>query len=94
MAYAEINYGYSIAKLWGQFDKADVEGFFNRHAGECFGLRKSITNFQLNDFEAETELPKPWSKMEGASVVLMHNFPLNDTIVWDGDGNKIKSEWD
>ncbi|MBO6755691.1 MAG: hypothetical protein JJ902_05160 [Roseibium sp.] len=91
MAYAHIDYGSAKAEFWGPFSMADVESQFYRHANQCFGIRKSIMSFELTKFEPDTGLPAPWSKFEGATVLLKHGM---DVIVWGADGEKIKSEWD
>lgn len=91
MRYAQIDYGDGgKAELWGDFEEADVEAFFMKHANQCFGIRKSIFQCEVLSTE-ERELPEPWNKLEGAAVVLKHN---GDTIVWNAAGDKIKSEWD
>lgn len=91
MAYAEIDYGGSVAKLWGDFTEEAVRRVFHQHANQCFGIRNSIMGFELLKFEEDTLLPAPWSKMEGAATMLKHS---GDTIVWNSDGEKIKSEFD
>lgn len=88
--FAEIDYGYGKAKIWGVFDADTVERFFMRHANQCFGIRKSISQFDLLVIVPE-DLPDPWNKFEGAATVLKHS---GDTIVWDADGTKLKTEWD
>lgn len=91
MAYAKIDYGSVTAELWGSFEKEKTENFFMKHANKCFGIRKSIMGFNILEFDAEKSLPEPWSLMEGAKTVLQHSV---DTIVWDENDEKIKSEWD
>lgn len=88
--FAEIDYGYGTAKFWGQFDQDTVERAFYRFANQCFGIRKSISRCTILQLD-ESGIPEPWSKMEGATTVLQHS---GDTIVWNADGEKIKSEWD
>jgi hypothetical protein len=88
---AIINYGYGKAEFWGQFDQDTVERQFYRFANQCFGIRKSISRCTILQLD-EASLPEPWSKLEGATTVLKHSG--GDTIVWDADGEKIKSEWD
>lgn len=92
MKEAEIYYGHGTAKMWGTFDAETVERFFYQHANQCFGIRKSISDFRLISMAPATSLPEPWSKMEGATTVLKHSG--GDTIVWNDKGEKIKSEWD
>lgn len=88
--YAQIDYGFGEAQFWGDFDKTTVQREFYRHANQCFGIRKSISDFQLLVITDEP-LPEPWAKMEGAATVLKHS---GDVIVWNAAGEKIKSEWD
>lgn len=88
--HAHIDYGYGKADLFGTFTEETVERQFYRAANQCFGIRKSISDFKLLSI-APASLPSPWDKMEGAATVLMHS---GDTIVWNADGEKIKSEWD
>lgn len=87
---AEINYGYGTAELWGNFTAETVEREFYHYANQCFGIRKSISDFRLIEIMDEA-LPEPWAKFEGATTVLKHS---GDVIVWDAQGEKIKSEWD
>ncbi len=88
--HAEIDYGYGKAEIWGTFDADTVERFFTRHANQCFGIRKSISQVVVLTIETG-DLPDPWRQFEGAAAVLKHS---GDTIVWDADGTKIKTEWD
>lgn len=92
MAKAEIDYGHGRATLWGSFDRNVVESEFYRKAGECFGIRKSISGCTILNFDEASELPDPWRNFAGAATVLKHSG--GDTIVWDAEGEKIKSEWD
>lgn len=98
MAYAMINYGGGgRAEIWGDFDRDNAVSAFYSMANECFGIRKSIMDDQLLDFDENAAMPKPWSKLEGAAKMLRHNcggWPMYDIIVWDAAGEKIKSEWD
>jgi len=88
---ADIDYGEGDkAQLWGDFTNETVEAVFMEKAGQCFGIRKSILGFTLDCIEP-AELPDPWRQMAGAATVLKHS---GDTIVWNGAGEKIKSEWD
>jgi hypothetical protein len=89
--HAVIDYGYGIAHLWGDFTEETVKRAFYHHANQCFGIRKSIMGFTLDSIE-EAALPDPWAKLDGAATVLKHSG--GDTIVWNADGDKIKSEWD
>lgn len=92
MAYAKIDYGFGIAELWGEFDINTVKREFYEKANQCFGIRKSISGFELLSFGEHEGLPSPWNSMEGAATVLKHSG--GDTIVWNALGEKIKSEWD
>lgn len=87
---ADIDYGYGKAEFWGLFDATTVKREFMRHANQCFGIRKSISDFKLLSIEPGGA-PSPWDKFPGATTVLRHS---GDTIVWDAAGEKIKSEWD
>jgi hypothetical protein len=89
--YAMIDYERGVAQIWGNFDKSTAIDFFETHAGQCFGIRKSIGEVKLLEIKDES-IQEPWSKMEGAAVVLKHTG--GDTSVWGADGAKIKSEWD
>jgi hypothetical protein len=89
--YAKIDYGDSIAELWGDFTEETVKKEFYRKANQCFGIRKSIMDYTLLEFETDATLPDPWGKLTGASAILKHS---GDTIVWDAENEKIKSEWD
>ena len=91
MAFAKIDYGNAIAKLWGTFSKDEAEAFFMRHANQCFGIRRSIMGFELLEYEEDALLPSPWGRLEGAVTMLKHS---GATIVWDHNGEKIKSEFD
>jgi hypothetical protein len=88
---AEINYGHGTAKLWGKFSEQNAESFFMDHANQCFGIRKSISDFKLVALVPCETLPDPWGKFPGATTVLSHS---GDVIVWGKDGKKIKTEWD
>jgi hypothetical protein len=90
-SYALIDYGFGRARFWGEFDPDSVERVFMNHANECFGIRKSISDFKLLEYKASEDLPSPWNKFEGATTMLKHS---GDTIVWNADCEKIKSEWD
>ena len=92
MSMAMINYGFGVAELVGDFTEEDAEGFFMKHANQCFGIRKSISDFKLLSFDSEGELNEFWSKIEGAKTLLKHSG--GDVIVWNDKGEKIKSEWD
>lgn len=88
--FAEIDYGYGMAEYWGPFNADTVERDFMHHANQCFGIRKSISKFNLVTLCPEA-LPAPWAKLPGATRVLKQS---GDTIVWGADDEKIKSEWD
>ena len=88
--HARIDYGFGEADFYGDFDKDTVKRQFYHHANQCFGIRKSISDFKLLSIE-EAGLPLPWRLIVGATTMLQHS---GDTIVWDANGEKIKSEWD
>ena len=88
--HAEIDYGFGQADFWGTFTQETVERSFMEKANQCFGIRKSISDFVLISMEPDS-LPKPWADLPGAATVLKHD---GDTIVWNGEGEKIKSEFD
>ena len=92
MSKAIINYGEGTAELIGNFKKEETENFFMNHANQCFGIRKSISNFKLISFDKKGTLEEPWNLMKGAETMLKHSG--GDTIIWDDKGEKIKSEWD
>lgn len=89
-----IDYGFSVAKLTTPFSKKDAIGRFYHLAGQCFGIRKSITE-DPRVVEVRAGSFPDWVS-ERAHEMLIHNltsgFP--DTIIWDAEGNKIKDEWD
>ena len=81
-----INYGFGVAYLWTP--DQDWESRFVELAGQCFGIRKSITQIKLIDKKSA----EPRDLMDGEYERLETSW--GDTIIWDKDGNKIKSEWD
>lgn len=91
MAYALIDYGFGMAEFWGDFTEDSLQREFMGCANDCFGIRKSISKFEVKKFLAEQSLPEFWSKIEGAATLLKHS---GDSILFDKDGEKIKSEWD
>jgi len=88
--YAEIDYGYGKAEIWGAFDADTAERFFSTHANQCFGIRKSIAQIVVLFIEP-ADLPEPWDRFDGAATVLKHS---DDVVIWNADGAKIKTEWD
>ena len=86
-----IDYGFGHAELWTDCGEDTVKRRFMQLANQCFGIRKSISGFSLIGSRDE-RLPKPWADLPGATEVLKHSG--GDTIVWNDDGEKIKSEWD
>lgn len=91
MAFARINYGSGIAKVWGNFTRETAGQFFEDHANQCFGIRKSILSVEVEGFTADEAMPEPWNRRPEAATCLKHS---GDTIVWNGKGEKIKTEWD
>ena len=85
-----IDYGHGRADLWSDCGENSVEQRFMKLANQCFGIRKSIGDFTLLE-SFEEAIPKPWADLPGTAEMLKHN---GDTIVWNDDGEKIKSEWD
>lgn len=80
-----INYGFGVARLYTPHE--DWSARFFTLADQCFGIRKSIKCAQLIDSrmeEPENPLPDEYERLE-------HD---GDVIVWNADGEKIKSEWD
>lgn len=80
-----INYGLGVAKLYTPSE--DWEGRFYDLANQCFGIRKNILKVEL--IAKEDSQPKAIYEKEYER--LAHD---GDLIVWDKEGNKIKSEWD
>lgn len=88
---ATIDYGYGVARLWGDFTAETVEREFYARANQCFGIRKSISRCVVRDLKAD-DFPEVFGVKPGRAVaVLMHN---GDTIVWGKSGKKLKSEFD
>ncbi len=84
MAYY-IDYEYGTANLYTPYK--DWESRFYELADQCFGIRKSIGTVRL---VAKTD-EKPQDPIPGEFERLEHN---GDVIIWNKDGEKIKSEWD
>lgn len=80
-----IDYEHGIAELYTPSENWE-ERFYDL-AGQCFGIRKSIGKVGLNKQE---EIEPKW-KVVDEYERLEHN---GDSIIWDKDGNKIKTEWD
>lgn len=88
---ATIDYGFGVARLWGDFTPQTVEQEFYNRANQCFGIRKSITRCVVREIK-DDEFPKVFGvKPERVHTVLMHS---GDVIVWGRSGKKIKSEFD
>lgn len=80
-----IDFEEGIAHLYTQ-DK-DWEERFYHLANQCFGIRKSIAEVELlcsSDVNPTGMIPKEVERLEHSG----------DLIIWDKEGNKIKSEWD
>src|SRR5690606_12852147 len=86
-----IDYGFGRAELWTSVAPENAERRFYQLAGQCFGIRKSIAYCEILS-NVEEPIPEPWSKLKGAYEVLKDSG--GDTIVWDAQGEKVKSEWD
>ena len=89
MCCYKINFGYGTAEMYTP-KTDDPKKVFGELSNQCFGIRKSISMFELISTK-ERSIPDPWCKMEGAHQMLTHH---SDVIVWDKDGKKIKSEFD
>ena len=81
----KIDYGFGIAPLYTPSENWDER--FYKLAGQCFGIRKSI---MFADLISSNE-DKPNNMLDGEYERLEHN---GDVIVWNKNGEKIKSEWD
>ena len=77
----KIDYEYGTALLYTPRD--NWKDRFNKLAGQCFGIRKSIGDTRLISQTTGT-LYKGYEKLEHGG----------DVIIWDKNGKKIKSEWD
>lgn len=87
----DIDYEYGSAEFWTPAGDDKALGRFEALASQCFGIRKSIGATKITGVREEG-IPSPWCKLEGAYEMLRHSG--GDTIVWDADGEKVKSEWD
>ena len=81
----KINYGFGIATLYTTSENWSER--FYKLAGQCFGIRKSIMFAHLISSCED----KPSNMLDGEYERLEHN---GDVIVWNKNGEKIKSEWD
>jgi hypothetical protein len=80
-----INYGFGSANLYTPSE--DWESRFYELANQCFGIRKSIMCAELvlkKDIQPANMLTNEYERLEHSG----------DVIVWDKEGNKIKSEFD
>ena len=80
-----IDYGHGKAELYTPSE--NWEGRFHVLASQCFGIRKSIAKAEL----IKQEDVQPKYLLVGEYERLEHD---GDLIVWNEEGNKIKSEWD
>ena len=80
-----IDYECGIAHLYTPYK--DWESRFYELAFQCYGIRKSIGEVRLLVKTDE----KPQDPIPGEFERLEHN---GDLIIWNKDGEKIKSEWD
>ena len=88
--FALIDYGYGVAQMWGDFDSKTVESFFYRHANQCFGIRKSISQCVVRELK-KAAFPDVFGvQKEDLAALLKHS---GDTIAWGHDGEKIRTEW-
>ena len=81
----KINYGFGTATLYTPSENWSER--FYELAGKCFGIRKSIMFANLISSNED----KPNNMLDGEYERLEHN---GDVIVWNKNGEKIKSEWD
>ena len=88
----EIDHGANVAHFWTDVPKNKVVDSFYEHAGQCFGIRKSITCEPRVLKVTYSRLPA-WARLQGAAVALEHNFPVSNKIVWDARGRKLLNEW-
>lgn len=80
-----IDYDYGMADLYTPSE--DWKERFHALANQCFGIRKSIGEVTLiskEDVETEHKLENEYERLE-------HH---GDVIIWNAEGEKIKSEWD
>lgn len=80
-----IDYQFGRAKLYTPY--SEWEDRFYELASQCFGIRKSIGEVTLI---AKT-IASPKDKMPGELERLEHN---GDVVIWNAQGEKIKSEFD
>lgn len=80
-----IDYEYGIAALYTP--SKEWASRFYELANQCYGIRKSIGHVKL--LKADDFIPTDIRENEYER--LTHN---GDVIIWDKNGNKIKSEWD
>ena len=81
----KIDYGFGVATLY--IPSKDWENRFYELANQCFGIRKSIMYAKL--ISSSEENPK--NMLDGEYERLEHS---GDVIVWNENGEKIKSEFD
>ena len=81
----KIDYGFGVATLYTP--SQDWENRFYELANQCFGIRKSIMYANLISSSEE----KPKNMLDGEYERLEHS---GDVIVWNENGEKIKSEFD
>ena len=80
-----INYEFGVARLYTPSE--DWRERFLALAIQCWGIRKSIGEVTLLRKDDE----EPFGKRLGEFERLEHS---GDVIVWNEEGEKIKSEWD
>ena len=78
-----IDYEYGVAKLYTPNE--DWETRFHNLASQCFGIRKSIGVVNLKRVEEDDVEP-----IKDEYERLEHN---GDIIIWNKEGEKIKTEW-
>lgn len=80
-----IDYGYGVAELY-----TPSEHWFRRFielSSQCFGIRKSVETVKLIE---ETDEQPPYL-LQGEHERLCYS---GDLVVWNKEGEKIKSEFD
>jgi hypothetical protein len=81
----KIDYGFGVATLYTP--SQDWENRFYELASQCLGIRKIIMYAKL----ISSRNKKPENMLDGEYERLEHS---GDVIVWNENGEKIKSEWD
>jgi len=76
----KINYGYGIADFWTEAtDPKQIEDEFYELANCCFGIRKSLAGYSLEQTYENVELPLPYRNQEATNLLSHHG----DDILFD-----------